>query len=91
MDKIIAKRYLFYGRVQGVGFRAITKWLARKYNIFGWVKNNDDGSVGLFVEGKEKDMNKFINHLKGFLKDNIEKIQEKREKEQGFKEFKIQL
>ena len=39
-------RHVFYeGRVQGVGFRATVKHIARGYEVVGWVKNLPDGRV----------------------------------------------
>lgn len=63
--------------------------LAKKYNIFGWVKNNDDGSVSLVVEGEEENIKKVINHLKRFFQDKIERIDESEEEEKDFREFEI--
>ena len=39
------------GRVQGVGFRWYAKELADALGLTGWVRNCDDGSVELEVEG----------------------------------------
>ena len=35
----------FYGRVQGVGFRYKLRYLAEKYSVTGWARNEYDGSV----------------------------------------------
>jgi len=85
----MVKRITFFGRVQGVGLRAAAEMLAKKYNIFGWVKNNDDGSVSLVVEGEEENIKKVINHLKRFFQDKIERIDESEEEEKDFREFEI--
>lgn len=52
------------GRVQGVGFRYHTQFLANQLHIRGWVRNNDDGSVEVMAEGEQKAMEKFIAGLK---------------------------
>lgn len=53
-----------YGRVQGVGFRAYLRKMARFHNITGWVKNNTDGSVEFFAEGPEKSLLWFAAHAR---------------------------
>jgi acylphosphatase len=40
------------GMVQGVGFRWFTRELARGLDLAGWVRNRDDGSVEIAVEGE---------------------------------------
>ena len=49
--EIIRRRYTFYGRVQGVGFRFRAKYLARLHGVSGWVRNEYDGSVTMEAEG----------------------------------------
>ncbi|GAB5053150.1 acylphosphatase [Pediococcus ethanolidurans] len=53
-----------FGRVQGVGFRYLTKMVADKLNIKGTVANLNDGSVFIEAEGEEDHMNEFINAVK---------------------------
>lgn len=86
----MVKSFTFSGKVQGIGFRAAAEMLAKRYNINGWVKNNDDGNVILFAEGYEESIKNFIDHLKKYFHDKIEKIEEKEEEEQGFNDFIIQ-
>ena len=43
---IMAKRFVVYGRVQGVGFRYFTWKEAERIGIKGTVRNCVDGSVG---------------------------------------------
>ena len=44
MDKI-RKHFIFYGEVQGVGFRWNAMYIARKYSVSGWARNLYDGTV----------------------------------------------
>ena len=48
---MIRKRFVFSGRVQGVGFRYLTRRAAILTGITGWVRNERDGSVTLEVQG----------------------------------------
>ena len=41
----------FVGRVQGVGFRATTRQIARGLGATGWVRNEPDGSVLAELQG----------------------------------------
>ncbi|MDX2495560.1 MAG: acylphosphatase [Desulfuromusa sp.] len=41
------------GRVQGVWFRQSTKNTADQYRVYGWCRNNPDGSVSAVFEGEE--------------------------------------
>lgn len=83
------KKFIFYGKVQGIGFRYAVKMLAERFNIFGWVKNNDDGSVTLVTEGLEKNIENLINGLKDYFQGNIENIKESVEKDEGLIDFEI--
>ena len=50
---MVRRRYCFYGRVQGVGFRFTAGHAAAQLGLTGWVRNEYDGSVTLEVQGEE--------------------------------------
>ncbi len=52
-----------FGWVQGVGFRAYTKWRAKDLGLSGYAKNLPDGSVEVVAEGPEEDLRKLVEHL----------------------------
>jgi len=58
-----AKRVIFEGRVQGVGFRYTTKDIARGFDIRGWVKNLPDGTVELQVDGEAEEVAAFLKEI----------------------------
>lgn len=60
---MIAKRVIFEGRVQGVGFRYTVKELARGFDVCGWVKNLPDGTVELQAMGEAGELESFIREI----------------------------
>lgn len=52
------------GRVQGVGFRFMTKMIADQIGIFGIVRNQSDGSVYIEANGDSLKIDKFIEKIK---------------------------
>lgn len=48
------------GDVQGVGFRAWVRTIARELGLTGWVKNREDGAVEIVAEGKRTDLEDFV-------------------------------
>ena len=61
----IRKHIVFYGRVQGVGFRYTAKYLARSLGLTGWVRNDWEGTVTKEVQGREALINKLLVGLNG--------------------------
>ena len=53
-------RLVIEGNVQGAGYRAMVKNVARRLKIKGLVRNLDDGNVEGFCECDEKTLNRFI-------------------------------
>ena len=60
----MAKRFVVYGRVQGVGFRYFTWKEAEKIGIKGTVRNCTDGSVEIVAEGNDEQLQDFYNWVK---------------------------
>ncbi len=52
------------GKVQGVWFRKYTHQKARELKLFGFVKNQSDGSVYIEAVGDKKTLYDFIDWLK---------------------------
>ena len=58
------KHLLITGKVQGVGFRAYTQYVAVQHGMVGWVRNVGYDQVELVAEGSEDDMQRFIVDVK---------------------------
>lgn len=57
------KRVRITGRVQGVGFRAWTEARARRLGLFGWVRNEADGSVTTVISGPADKVDRMLADL----------------------------
>jgi len=57
---VAARRVLYKGRVQGVGFRKRTKAVAARFKVTGYVKNLGDGTVELIAEGDDREIDEFL-------------------------------
>ena len=55
------RKYLFKGRVQGVGFRFRCFSIAN--GVTGWVRNEYDGSVSMEVQGEGMQIERMIEKL----------------------------
>lgn len=83
-------RLYITGTVQGVFFRAFVKENAERYNVKGFVRNLEDGRLEIFLEGNSDDVNKMVELCKkGPKHSQIRKVEEKPEKFQDFKAFKV--
>ena len=81
---------LITGKVQGVFYRATAKKMARKLNLTGWIKNNNDDSVEAMVTGKDEQLIQFTswcNH--GPDNASVEDIIITPQKETLFDDFEI--
>ena len=58
-------RLFVTGKVQGVFFRQTLKVIAKKNDIFGWVKNLKDGRVEAVLEGEGEKIDRLIEWAHG--------------------------
>ena len=64
---MIRKRFVVIGRVQGVGFRYLTRRAADLIGVTGWVRNERDGSVTLEIQGTEEQVDGVMLALKHMI------------------------
>ncbi len=58
-------RLFVTGKVQGVFFRQTLKVMAKKNNVFGWVRNLKDGRVEAVLEGTEDKVSRLVEWSHG--------------------------
>jgi acylphosphatase len=62
------RQIVFTGRVQGVGFRATARAVARRHEVSGWVRNQSDGSVLMEVQGVPGAIEGYLEDLRARLR-----------------------
>jgi len=64
-----------HGKVQGVYYRATTVEMAKMHGVCGFVRNEQDGTVYIEVEGEEDNLKKFVEwcHI-GSSRSVVEKV-----------------
>jgi len=63
LDESVRAHVFVSGRVQGVGFRALTSRQAHAHGLAGWVRNLIDGRVEMEVQGSRFDIDLFLEDL----------------------------
>ncbi|MBP2633675.1 MAG: acylphosphatase [Firmicutes bacterium] len=63
-DKVVRIFAVASGRVQGVGFRYFVQTTALNRSVTGWVKNMNDGTVEMELQGAETN----VEHLFAAIK-----------------------
>ncbi len=84
-------RIIVTGKVQGVFFRQALKVMAKKNDVFGWVKNLENGRVEAILEGDEEKINRLVEWLHGGPANaRVEDVEIHNEKFSGeFKKFDV--
>ena len=67
----IRRHVIYYGRVQGVCFRAMTHDLSRGCRVVGYVRNMPDGTVELEAEGEPAEVERFLASIERAFEHNI--------------------
>lgn len=63
MENLVRVHAMVHGKVQGVGFRAFTEYQATLKGLDGWVRNCEDGTVEVEVEGTRPVLEAFLQLL----------------------------
>ena len=57
---MLRQRIVFYGWVQGVGFRYWARHAASLHGATGWVRNDPEGTVTMEIQGTQEQIDKVI-------------------------------
>lgn len=83
------KHIVFFGFVQGVGFRWRARQAANLYGCTGWVRNEWDGSVTMEIQGSEKEIDLVLRAINAGRYIEIERMDvqtlEAEPEERGFR------
>jgi acylphosphatase len=63
-ERVIRRRAIVTGTVQGVGFRWAAREQAQRLGVAGWARNRADGSVELEVEGDPESVERMLAWLR---------------------------
>ncbi|MCI1664890.1 MAG: acylphosphatase [Atopobiaceae bacterium] len=62
-EDAVRRHLLYEGQVQGVGFRWNVQRLAVRLHVTGWVRNLDDGTVEMEVQGSPDALARLRNDI----------------------------
>lgn len=80
------------GRVQGIGFRARTKFFADALGLTGYVRNLSDGSVEICAQGSHEKLLILLEQVREHFHSYIQEIQSiERAPKAAYTEFRITL
>ena len=57
---LVRKHIVFFGQVQGVGFRYRARYAAQQFGATGWARNEYDGTVTMEIQGTEEVIDKVL-------------------------------
>jgi acylphosphatase len=60
LGRVIRRRVVVHGYVQGVFFRDSTRRLAERHGVAGWARNNRDGTVEAVFEGEPEAVERLV-------------------------------
>ena len=83
-------RLFITGTVQGIFFKQFIKEQADKLGVRGFLRKLQDGRVEIFIEGDMEKVDAMISICnRGPTHSNIRSVEQKEERYQDFKDFKV--
>ena len=72
--ELTARKIVFSGRVQGIGFRFTALNIANRYDLKGYVRNIPDGEVEMLAQGSAEMIDDFVRDLQDSFVGSISHI-----------------
>jgi DNA ligase D-like protein (predicted 3'-phosphoesterase) len=86
----VAVRVTICGKVQGVGFREVTRERAEELDALGWVRNGEEGEVLVHAEGPEPSVESLLAFLQeGPPAARVAEVRTEKVKVEGHEQFAI--
>jgi acylphosphatase len=88
----VRARLYVYGQVQNVGFRQTAVKKAKSWDIYGWIRNRNDGRVEALIVGEKDNYQKMIDWMEeGPSAANVEKVEILSSEEINYNPFEEKL
>jgi acylphosphatase len=88
--RLIRRRLIVRGRVQGVAFRYATRERARTLGVDGWVRNLPDGAVEAVLEGEPHRVEALMAFCRvGPPAARVDRVEEHAEEPEGVQGFVV--
>lgn len=88
MTRVIRRRLIVHGHVQGVGFRWAIARAAESRGVSGWVANRADGTVEAVLEGEPEAVESVVGSAEqGPRGAHVERVQVTEEEPEGLRGF----
>ena len=85
----VAKKVIYSGSVQGVGFRYTTQHVAGAFAVSGYVRNLPSGDVELVAEGEADQVDGFLAKVAQVMGSYIGEANVTAEAPSGLRDFRI--
>lgn len=88
MPRVIRRRLVIHGRVQGVGFRWTIARAAESRGVAGWAANRADGTVEAVLEGEPDAVESVVHSAEqGPRGARVERVEMAEEEPEGLRGF----
>jgi acylphosphatase len=89
-DRVIRRRVVVRGQVQGVFFRDTCRREARCRQVAGWIRNNDDGTVEAVFEGEDDAVTTLVDWAhRGPPSAQVSRVEVAEERPEGLSGFRV--